>query len=214
MAAANQTTQKGGKIAVPIEHWANLRRGNLHQVCKNAGADLCGPGDIAIRFLTYKMLVCVESGFIFRLDRNCSRKLNNPLLELVTLVYLLNAGVDPIRNEMIGVNQLRDAHFFQGPHALNLSRLLSRYGDNPSDFHAAAAHLGGSPMALADAAFRLLPYPKTPLYYLLWEGDDEFGPHISVLFDRTIERHLSADAIWGLVNLVSEALFRYPVDII
>jgi len=48
------------------------------------------------------------------------------------------------------------------------------------------------------------------LYYLLWEGDEEFEPRISVLFDRSIESHLSADAIWGLVALVSEALLNTP----
>ncbi|MBW1838075.1 MAG: DUF3786 domain-containing protein, partial [Deltaproteobacteria bacterium] len=52
-------------------------------------------------------------------------------------------------------------------------------------------------------AYKLSPLPKIPLYYLLWEGDEEFQPHLSILFDRSIESHLSADAIWGLVNLVS-----------
>ncbi len=61
-------------------------------------------------------------------------------------------------------------------------------------------------MDLADAAYRLTPLPKIPLYYLLWEGDEEFKPNLSILFDRSIERHLSADAIWGLVILVSDAL--------
>ena len=33
-------------------------------------------------------------------------------------------------------------------------------------------------------------------------------PHLSILFDRSIESHLSADAIWGLVNLVSKELLK------
>ncbi|MBS3921090.1 MAG: DUF3786 domain-containing protein [Deltaproteobacteria bacterium] len=44
----------------------------------------------------------------------------------------------------------------------------------------------------------------------MWEGNDEFEPQISVLFDRSIESHLSADAMWGLVTLVSEALVKTP----
>ncbi len=42
--------------------------------------------------------------------------------------------------------------------------------------------------------------------YLLWEGDDEFAPRLSVLFDRSIENILAADAIWGIVTRVSKAL--------
>jgi hypothetical protein len=63
--------------------------------------------------------------------------------------------------------------------------------------------MGGEPIDMADVAYKLSPLPKIPLYYLLWEGDEEFQPHLSILFDRSIESHLSADAIWGLVNLVS-----------
>jgi hypothetical protein len=60
-------------------------------------------------------------------------------------------------------------------------------------------------MAMADAAYRVLPYPRVPLYYLLWVGDAEFKPRIQVLVDRSIEQILAADAIWALINRVSSA---------
>jgi hypothetical protein len=66
-------------------------------------------------------------------------------------------------------------------------------------------------MDMADAAYRLLPFPRIPVYYLFWNGDDEFDPRISVLFDRSIEELFSADAIWGLVSRVSTALLRGPM---
>jgi hypothetical protein len=46
------------------------------------------------------------------------------------------------------------------------------------------------------------------VYYLFWQGDAEFDPRISVLFDRSIEEVFSADAIWGLVSRVSTALLQ------
>ena len=61
---------------------------------------------------------------------------------------------------------------------------------------------------MADAAVCLKPFPKIPVYYILYAGDEEFPAKLSVLFDRSIERHLSADAIWGLVGLVSDALLN------
>lgn len=48
------------------------------------------------------------------------------------------------------------------------------------------------------------------MYYILWRGDGEFKPRLSVLFDKSIEKHLAADAIWGTVNLVSNALVKGP----
>lgn len=62
------------------------------------------------------------------------------------------------------------------------------------------------PVDMADAGFRLLPFPRVPLYLLLWLGDDEFKPRIQVLFDRPIESLLAADAIWALVNRVAIAM--------
>jgi hypothetical protein len=59
---------------------------------------------------------------------------------------------------------------------------------------------------MADVAYRFAAFPKVPLYYLLWVGDAEFPPRLSILFDRSIDKHLAADAIWGLVNLMSEIL--------
>ena len=65
---------------------------------------------------------------------------------------------------------------------------------------------------MADSAWRLKPFPRIHLYYLLWEGDDEFPPRLSVLFDRSIENVLAADAIWGLVTRVSTALVKGDVS--
>jgi hypothetical protein len=134
----------------------------------------------------------------------------DPLLELLILVYLLSAGPESLKNEMISVQELKTAHFFQGPHELRLGHLLTHYGSDPGGFKEAAESLGGEALNLADVSYSIPALPKVPLYYLLWEGDEEFEPRVSVLFDRSVEKHLSADAIWGLVNLVSEALVKAP----
>ena len=63
---------------------------------------------------------------------------------------------------------------------------------------------------LADAAYKFEALPKIPLHYLFWKGDEEFNPRLSVLFDRSIEYHLAADIIWGLVTLVSDAILSVP----
>jgi hypothetical protein len=111
---------------------------------------------------------------------------------------------------MISVQELKSAHFFQGPHELKVRPLLQRYGGDLEGFKEATERLGGEALDLADAAYKLSAFPKVPLYYLFWKGDDEFEPRLSILFDRSIECHLSADAIWGLVSLVSGRLLMGP----
>ena len=90
--------------------------------------------------------------------------------------------------------------------------LLERFGGDLLGFKRAAESLGGKTKDLADLAHKISAFPKVPLFYLFWEGDEEFEPRLSVLFDRSVEKHLSADAIWGLVNLTTEDLLRAPLS--
>jgi hypothetical protein len=115
-------------------------------------------------------------------------------------------------SDIVGAKDLKEAHFFQGPHVLQTEPLLQRYGQDIRGFEDAAKFLGGRPVNMADAAYELLPFPRVPLYFLFFQGDAEFEPHISVLFDRSIEAVFSADAIWGLVGRVTTALLQGPVD--
>ena len=71
-----------------------------------------------------------------------------------------------------------------------------------------AEHLRGERRDMADVAYRLLPFPRVPLYYLLWQGDDEFEARVTVLADRPVENVLAADAIWALINRVTASLLE------
>jgi hypothetical protein len=197
---------KNDMIKVPPKYWEDLRKMDMNQVCERSLAISNDSGGLLIFFLNNDILVEIENCCLRRIYPDRSEKIDNPLLELVILVYLLNVTHDLLSREMVSVSDLRDAHFFQGPHTLKTGPVLKRYGRDVSGFKKAAESLDGEFLDLADAAYKFSPLPKIPLYYLLWEGDDEFEPHLSVLFDRSIECHLSADAIWGLVNLVSSEL--------
>jgi len=177
-------------------------------LCEHSLATPKLPEGLLIRFLKDDVLIDMENRCLWRLSPDQREKIDHPLLELVILVYLLNVAPDLISREMVSANDLKDAHFFQGPHVLKVAPLLERYGRDLDGFKKASENLGGELLDMADAAYRFSALPKIPLYYLLWEGDDEFQPHLSILFDRSIERHLSADAIWGLVNLVSNKLLK------
>ncbi len=196
------------KVSVPSEHWSDLKAMSREKLCEHTGAKMEGSEGFFLHFLNKDLLVDMEESTIWQMEGDRRKESNNRLLELITLVYLLNAAEKTISGELIGVRELKDAHFFQGPHAIDVSSLLKRYGRDIDAFVEAAELLEGTPVHMADAAFRFLPFPKIPAYYLLWSGDDEFSPRLSVLFDRSIESHLTADAIWGLIHLITENLLN------
>jgi hypothetical protein len=196
------------KIKVPSEYWEDLKRKDLGMVCRNGLATVHPPEGLLLGFMGETMLIDLQKSVLKLGRQGVWETRNYPLLELLSLVYLLNAGPEGLCNEMVSVNQLKTSHFFQGPHELNVEPLISRFGNDVEGFKEAALKIGGEPQGLADAGFRIITFPKVPLYYLLWRGDEEFAPRLSVLFDRSVEKHLSADAIWGLVSLVSDALLK------
>jgi hypothetical protein len=201
-------TPLGQAVQIPTRYWEDLAARDIREVCRNALAEAHPPEGLLLHFLNEPFLVDVRERCVKRAKGGAWEKTGQDLLELIMLVYLLGVKDEPLAQEMITVQELKDAHFFQGPHELHLDPVLQRYGRNREGFKEAARSLGADPLDLADAAFRIQAFPRVPVYYLLWEGDEEFEPRLSVLFDRSVERHLSADGIWGLVHLVTLSLVR------
>lgn len=193
-------------LKVPVEYWEDLEQRDREKICENAGVKHYPPVGLLVPFLNEYILVDSLNRSVCRQGHGQWERIDNPVFELICLVYLLNGGPQHISGEMISVQELKNAHFFTGPHELKVKALLKRYGNDLFGFKKAAEGCGGVALDLADASYQFLAFPKVPLYYLLWAGDDEFDPRLSILFDRSIEYHLAADAIWGLVNLVSDIL--------
>ncbi|MCK8600919.1 DUF3786 domain-containing protein [Desulfoferrobacter suflitae] len=198
-------------IQVPAEYWDSLESKNIADLCNFTLFSPHPPEGMTFRCLRDDVLIDIGSRCLKRLHPEGWIRLDDPLLELVTLLYLNHVnGLYPLGKDIVGPQDLKEAHYFKGRHALKTEALLDRYGNDLDGFKRAAQFLDGKARDMADAAYMLLPFPRVALYYLLWEGDEEFSPKLSVLFDRSIENYLSGSGIWSLVSYVSGALLRGP----
>ena len=199
----------GSAAEVDPAHWEQLARRDCTDLANLTLFTPLADRRLLFQFLNEQILVDFEERCLKRRSGSAWAKTNDSLLELATVMYLTNVSeLVPMGREIVGVNDLKEGHFFRGPHELKLDPLVKRFGEDIGGFNAAAALLEGEPVDMADAAWRLMPYPRIPLYYLLWQGDAEFRPRVRVLFDRSIEQVLAADAIWGLVNRVTQSLLN------
>jgi hypothetical protein len=197
----------GSHLKVGAAYWNRLQQADLSQVCARTQLAPTDEDGLLFRFLNEEVMVDVAGRCLRRLEGGRWERTDDPLLELATVLYLINVkDVYPLGRDIVGPKDLKEGHFFQGPHELKIAPLLERFGSDVQGFRRSAESLSGDPVDMADAAYRLKPFPRVNLYYLLWEGDEEFPPRISVLFERSIEETLAADAIWGLVSRVSTAL--------
>ncbi len=199
----------GSSLGVPPQFWNDLLLADHEQIAVNALAQIEDSGSLVFDFLNTSLRVNPNEQTIFQKHGPDWKPARTPLLRLLSVLYLLNSVDVPLKQEMIGVQELKDAHFFQGPHEFNTAPLLNRFGHDLDGFASVCRTLGGVGINMADVAFRLRPFPRIPVYYLLWEGDDEFSPGLTLLFDRSVEAHFSADGIWGLVNLLTDILIQY-----
>ena len=134
-------------------------------------------------------------------------------LSLMILAYLLEAKeVKPSHTWVSGKDLKGGATFFRGPHGLDVRDLEERYGRNPEAFLRAGRELGGSEVLFGDKGFSLEVFPKVPMAYVLWKGDEEFPPRVNVLFDSTIQDHLPLDVIWCMVTETTRRLVERPQE--
>jgi hypothetical protein len=201
-------TPAGDAVRVPPEHWQDLKERNLSRICENTGAKKDPSGGLLLPFMKEYILVDRNGRSLLRRAHGGWERIDHPLLELLCLVYLLHAGPQGLARDMVSAQELKSGHFFKGPHELQTRPLVERFGYDLEGFVRASESLGGEKLDLADGAYGFWAFPKVPLYYLFWRGDQEFQPSLSILFDRSIENHLPPDAIWGLAGLVSTMLLK------
>ena len=202
----------GSHLKVAAQYWERLKQTDLLLLSARTQFQPTSDGRLVFNFLNRDVMVDPISCCLRRLDGARWEKVDDPLLELVSVLYLVNVNdVYPLGRDIVGPQDLKEGHFFQGPHELKIAPLVERYGRDLDGFRQATEKLGGEPLDMADAAVRLKPFPRVHLYYPLWEADDEFPARMSVLFERSIENVMAADAIWGLVNRVSTELLKTDV---
>jgi hypothetical protein len=112
---------------------------------------------------------------------------------------LLGPGISPL--ELPG-----GATFFRGHHGLPSGPLEERFGRDAAGFLAAGKKLHGEARPAGDAAVALEVFPGLVVEAILWQADDEFPAQVSFTLPAHLDRVWFLDAVWGLLNLVSQEL--------
>lgn len=182
----------------------------MEDVWHRAGASRLPAGEgFLLPVYHFRYLIVPEARKIVRLDESDQiiEEDLHPFFTLMVLVYLTEAKALVPSHRWVSEKDLKGGlSFFQGPHGLQVRELENLYGNDPESFLRAGRRLGGKEISFGNKAFALNVFPKIPLAYLLWEGNEEFPPKIRVLFDSTVQSHLPLDVIWCMVAETSRRL--------
>lgn len=191
---------------LPSEHWQALGRRDRAELGQLCGVTRMEEEQLTLAVFDQEVRVQPARELVETRVGSSWRRAGE-LLSLVVVVYLAYAQNVPLAGRWVDKHQLGYGSFFQGRYRLPVDRLLARFGDSPDEFIERTNRLGATMSGDdGDAAVRLWLLPKVPVKLILWQGDEDLPPALTILFDASIEQLLSADAIWAIVQLLSDRL--------
>ena len=127
--------------------------------------------------------------------------------QILLLDYLIRSDGASPSGEWIGFQELPNGGFYrQAFQGYTGDRLVQEIGGDIEAFRRAAKALGGEAVALGDAAYAFRVLPLVPLAVVWWDGDEEFPPNATVLFDRVAQHSLPTDGLAILGRMLCRAL--------
>ncbi len=188
--------------------------GDIEQQCLKSGAR-CQVIDskkvIIIQYLNQSYQIILPGIEISLADSGEKVPIRDKVL---ILHYLTLAKGTPLANRLITYKELPGgANYFPTFSKRTIKPLLDYFGKEPRLLVAAAEKLDGHKADYGDVAVTINPFSRVPITIVLWQGDDEFAPQWSIMFDATISDYLSTEDItvlcetitWRLINYLREA---------
>jgi hypothetical protein len=133
--------------------------------------------------------------------------------KILILHYFTRAKGTPLSNKTITYKELHDGINYFGVFATRtIKPLVSFFSKKPGELLKTAETLGGRKADYGDTAVTINAFSQVPVTIVLWQGDEEFAPEGSILFDSTISDYLTNDDIHTLCENITWKLVRLLKD--
>lgn len=198
MTTENEKTLKGfdAAYAQALELASReLQGGDPFEICRRTGATLLenpdGSRAIRLSCLNRDVTVSVPAFECTGLSADL------PIWEKIVVLHYLAACRDTsLLGREISFKEVKSgAQYFPSFEGRCIYPLMGAFGKRPTDLIAAAGALGGEPVPHGDAGVRIMALPAVPILFVVWQGDEEFGPAATILFDASIEGRLPTEDI-------------------
>lgn len=172
----------------------------VDQLAETSGFEWVAPNVLQVPFLTRSYEVrCPDFQFL-----DTSNPQPVPIQEEVLILhYLMGKPPLSVSGHWVAYREIPGATFY-------FSAFLKRAVDPlkhtfGSDVHLlvrASERLGAERIDAGDAGFQYLVFPKVPMQWVLYGGDEEFPAEAGILFDQSIGSMLSPEDIAWMAGMV------------
>jgi hypothetical protein len=187
---------------------AALQKLDPYKTAFTAGCDYLPAeegGEIPMRFCNEPYVISFPGLQVL----SASGKEPDTATRLILLHYLLHADGSPPADHWIAFRELRDGMVYDPAFQKRSSlRIAQEYGHDAKGFRAAAESLGGERLSFGDASYMFRLLPRVRMAVILYEGDEEFGPRVNVLFDAAAEHYLPIEDLAVLGGILASKLIK------
>jgi len=192
--------------------WSELSARNPEEVASCADVELIATSAVTADESVYRVPFMDETIAVRVADRTILRPNGSELASfkrVLVLHYLLGATAGPASDEWVTFRELEAGRFYLPAFRARAIEVLEPVlGPRPDRLLPAAAPLGGKPMEFGDASASIVVMPKVCMGIVVWAGDDEFAPEVSMLFGRTAAEILPTEDLAVVGGLVASRLAK------
>jgi hypothetical protein len=159
-----------------------------------------------VRFLADEYEVDTETGKVLSLSCNTPAQ---PFVAILVLHYLKQVliGLPPVSGRWIAFQELVGGQgYYQAFKKRVLKRIERKYGQTPDALLESAMRFKGEKSDLADVAVKIEPFDGAHVLLEIWRGDDEFGPSVDMLFDKSIENMLCTEDVVVMSEFIASQI--------
>lgn len=129
--------------------------------------------------------------------------------KILILHYFIRSKGTPLTGKLITYQELPDGiNYFPVFTKRAIKPILTFFGNEPEQLLKAAKSLGGRKADYGDVAVTINAFNRVPVTIILWQGDEEFAPEGSIMFDSSISDYLTNDDIHTLCENIAWRLVR------
>lgn len=162
------------------------------EIARNAGVEYNAEAkSFTVPYLGEKFFVSHPEGIVKPVEKS-----EGPPLTVMILIlhYLVNANGAPVQGKWISFKELPDGAIYNEPFGRRaIKPMLNLFADKQEEFLRLAATLGGQQQKLGDVSVTITPFPRVPITFVIWGGDDEFPASGNILFDASAHCYLPTE---------------------
>jgi hypothetical protein len=161
---------------------------------------------LAVKFLGDEYTVNFGEKKILSLSCNIPAKDFTVILLLHYLAHKLKE-VPALTNEWLSFKELSGVEgYYSAFRNRAIEPIIRKYGSHPEGVLSALDRLPAKRVDQGDVGIVLEAFEGVPVLITLWRGDDEFGPEVNMLFDKSITQIFCTEDIVVLAGFIASQL--------